>query len=165
MIKNKSIRIKNLHLKRFSNFRSFESSIPRKYFKPKKPAIATFIIVLIIFFVLFFFTDYKDIVVKIGLFAFFFTLYQIYDAFTSPYVTVNNDGITLGNIRFIWKEIKRIKTSYDFKNQRVSCQILSKYNVITEEKIESFSFHNYIELSHKIKAFKKKNRDRYTLIR
>lgn len=160
-MKNKDIGIKSLHLRRLHSFKSFEDILPQKYFRPKIPAIIVSVIIIIIFLTLFFFTSYKSIVLNIGIFAVFFSLYRIYEVYTKPCLVMNDNEIIFGNVRLGWKKIKRIEMSYDFKNQKVNFQILLKENIIMEQKIENFSFFDYMGLPCRIRTFKKKNRDKY----
>ena len=74
---------------------------------------------------------------------------------------MNDNEIIFGNVRLGWKKIKRIEMSYDFKKQKVNFQILLKENIIMEQKIENFSFFDYMGLPCRIRTFKKKNRDKY----
>ncbi|WP_407481684.1 hypothetical protein [Elizabethkingia meningoseptica] len=160
-MKNKDIGIKSLHLRRLHSFKSFEDILPQKYFKPKIPAIIMSVTIIIVFLILFFFTNYKRIVLNIGIFAVFFSLYRVYEAYTKPCLVMNDNEIIFRNVRVGWKKIKRINTSYDLKKQKANFQILLKENIIMEQKIENFSFFDYMGLPCRIRTFKKKNRDKY----
>lgn len=74
---------------------------------------------------------------------------------------MNDNEIIFRNVRVGWKKIKRINTSYDLKKQKANFQILLKENIIMEQKIENFSFFDYMGLPCRIRTFKKKNRDKY----
>ncbi|MDP9955120.1 hypothetical protein [Epilithonimonas hungarica] len=158
-MKDKNDKIRALHFKRSRNFRILQGAYPRKYFESPKASLLTFILVIITLLSLYYFTSYKEAIVKIGLFAIFFSLYKIYKVWKEPIIMVNDDGITLRNVRFSWSKIRKLKIEYDSKNGEVNLNIVSMTNIITTEKVENFPFSEYTSLYLIVKAFKKKHRN------
>lgn len=163
-IKNKTDRIKSLHQHRFYKFRTIDGALPKKYFEFKRRSVIILGVTIMIFLLLFFFTNYKETSLKIGIFAVFFTLYKIYKVFTEPYIVVNTKGLTLRTAHFRWTKIKKITPDYDFKTETLHFQILLKENTIAYEKVEHFPFSDYLALLLIIRTFKKKTRIPYIFI-
>lgn len=158
-MKHTNDKIHALHFTRSRNFRILHGAFPKKYFENPNASVLTFALVIIVLLALYYFTSYKETVLRIGLFAAFFSSYKIYKVWKEPSVMINDEGITLRNVRFSWSKIRKLKIEYDFKNKAVNIHILSMTNIITTEKIENFPFSEYTSLYLIIKAFKKKHRN------
>lgn len=158
-IKNKKLKIKEWHLERYYRFRILEEAAPKKYFESGKIAVITLVVTFIIFLLLFIFTSYKEMVLKIGIFAIFFCLYRLYKVFAEPCLIINEDGITFRSARFNWTRINKVKINYSFGNNAVNFQIISNKNIITTEKVENFPFADYDSLFLILRTFKRKHKN------
>lgn len=163
--KDKNTRLKAIHLQRFYKFRVLNGAFPKKYFASRGFSLLLFGLTLIILLLLFFFTDYKDKVVKLGCVVIFLSLYKIYKNFMEPSLIINDEGITFKSARFNWSKIKKIGNSYDFQHRVLSFTITSRENIITTEKVEDFPFSEYIGTILAIRTFRKKHRKPYVFHR
>lgn len=142
-------------------FRFQTVTIPdeKKYFESKRNVFITLIFTVLLFAILFIFTEYKESLLKIGIFAVFFGLYRLYNVITEPQLMMDSKGIHFRSVRVYWKDIKRIRMDF---NKQVIFQIDFKNGKKLTEKIDHPTIISY-QLPKIIRSFKKKYRTPFVL--
>ena len=158
-VENFGLKKKFLHLHRLS-FSVWKISGEKKFYESKINSFITLGATIMILGVLFFFTDYKENILKVGIFAVFFNLYKIYQAYFVPILLLNENGIELRAVKIPWTNIKRIELNWQNHNFRLKITLINQK--VMNEKIEGFHFMNSIYLGPTIRAFKRKYRNKYT---
>jgi hypothetical protein len=158
-VENKYFKKNLIRIRRFCRFGTVELPDEKKYYESIRKAIIHFLITIILITVFFTFSNHKDFVVRIGIFALFFNFYQFYKVFTIPLLVLNKKGMELRPINIPWKNIKKVRTNW--KNHCFNLQIQLMNGKIVKEKLTEFSIYDYMIISTIIKAFQKKYRNQF----
>lgn len=158
-VENKYFKKNQIKIRRFCRFGTVQIPDEKKYFESIRKAIILFLIAIILLTVFFTFSNHKDFVVKIGIFALFFNFYQFYKVFRIPLLKLNKMGIELRPINIPWKNIKKIRTNWNSHCFHLEIHLMN--GKIVKEKLTEFSIYDYVTISPIIKAFQKKYRNQF----
>ena len=152
-------KIKQIHLSRSIQFGIVEAPTEKKYFGNKKNSIYTALFVLVVVLFLFFFTEYKEVSIRVGIFAFLFSGYKIYQAVFNPVLKFDAVGVHFQNTKMKWSRIKKINSSWG--KTGLIIEIQTKDGKFITEKLSELEFQQVLDISSMSRAFKKRYRIPY----
>lgn len=156
-------RTKQVHLSRSIKFSSVEVPDEVKYFGNKRAVVITFVFTVVLFVVIFLFTEYKEWAVRIGIFAVFFSLFKIYQVYSNPLLKLDKKGVHFQSTRVAWTRIKKLTPKLE--KQGLIMEILTFDGKLIKENLQELKFHDVLSIYSSTRAFKKKYRNPYKFIK
>lgn len=130
-----------------------------KYYGGKNQSFLTLIFSIIVFGGFFFFSEYKEWAIRIGIFSGLFSLYKIYQSYSEPIIKLDKTGIHFQNARMNWARIKKVKLTW--KHPFLFVEITTNDAKHLQEKIKGLKVNQILSLYPKLRAFKKKYRTEF----
>ena len=157
-IQNLKFKIKTRHQIRFYQFRILDVPEITTYFESKKVSVFSFLISILLLTLLFILTDYKEFILKIGIFTIFFSGYNLYKVLKEPSLKLDKIGIHFRSLRLYWKNIKKIDISWQ-KGNDIDFRITLNSGELIQKRVKDLN--NHFFLSTTVRFYKKKYRNKF----